>query len=149
MSLFSFYIITATVKVQMIQHLSVCVFFVHAHGEFPLRVVLPVHLWIPLTHLSNYYLKQFAGVWTFVSGWGWCAHSFENRKTFLKSCIILTQHYTTQHTLLLDPGGVRVEPAEQLANIWTCLCLISQPSSQVETMTHDHDRDSGVVLTSW
>lgn len=57
-----------------------------------------------------------------------CTPLNEHRKTGLKKLPHIITHK-------LDPGGFGVEPADQLTNIWTCLCFISQPPSLVETMT--------------
>lgn len=55
-----------------------------------------------------------------------CTRLYEHRKSgFKKFHRVITQK--------LAPGGFRVEPTDQLTNVWTCLCFISQPHSDVDS----------------
>lgn len=65
-------------------------------------------------------LQSIQGEEGAVSCYDVCSH----RKSELKKKKKKRLHHIITHKL--DPG-FSVEPADQLTNIWTCLCFISQP----------------------
>lgn len=108
--------------------------------QFPLSRLFPLLLsqrttpLISLDVLARYSMKQMALQVVVAQGGRYsmclvmmCTHLYEHRKSGFNQF-----HHVITHKS--DPGGFRVEPTDQLTNAWTCLCFISQPHSEVDTI---------------